>query len=124
STAQKTKLYDMYSRFFRWASDRLDENGILAFITNRSFIEKRTYDGFRKLAAQEFQEIYIVDLGGAINDNPKLSGTKHNVFGIKTGVAISFMVKRTSSAKEKPAARIFYKRRPEFETAEEKLAFL
>ncbi len=23
STAQKTKLYDMYARFFRWASDRL-----------------------------------------------------------------------------------------------------
>jgi predicted helicase len=39
STAQKTKLYDMYARFFRWAADRLDENGILAFITNRSFID-------------------------------------------------------------------------------------
>lgn len=32
STAQKTKLYDMYARFFRWASDRLDDNGILAFV--------------------------------------------------------------------------------------------
>ena len=40
STAQKTKLYDMYARFFRWASDRVDENGIMAFITNRSFIDK------------------------------------------------------------------------------------
>ncbi len=29
STAQKTKLYDMYARFFRWASDRIDENGIV-----------------------------------------------------------------------------------------------
>jgi len=34
STAQKTKLYDMYARFFRWASNRLSENGILAFVTN------------------------------------------------------------------------------------------
>jgi predicted helicase len=120
STAQKTKLYDTYARFFRWASDRLDENGVLAFITNRSFIESRTFDGFRKIVTEEFNEIYIVDLGGDVRANPKLSGTKHNVFGIQTGVAISFMVKR---AKAK-GCRVFYSRRPEFETAEEKLAFL
>jgi predicted helicase len=35
STAQKTKLYDMYSRFFRWASDRIGHDGIVAFVTNR-----------------------------------------------------------------------------------------
>lgn len=120
STAQKTKVYDMYSRFFRWASDRLDENGVLAFITNRSFIDSRTFDGFRAVAAKEFNEIRIVDLGGDVRANPKLSGTTHNVFGIQTGVAISFMVKR---AKQK-GCRIFYARRPEMETAEEKLAFL
>jgi hypothetical protein len=40
STAQKTKLYDMYARFFRWASpDRLHDDGIIAFVTNRSFID-------------------------------------------------------------------------------------
>jgi predicted helicase len=64
STAQKTKLYDMYARFFRWAADRLDENGVLAFITNRSFIDSRTFDGFREVVAKEFNEIRIVDLGG------------------------------------------------------------
>ncbi len=120
STAQKTKLYDMYSRFFRWAADRLDENGVLAFITNRSFIDSRTFDGFRAIAAKEFNEIRIVDLGGDVRANPKLSGTTHNVFGIQTGVAISFMVKR---AKQK-GCRIYYARRPEMETAEEKLSFL
>jgi predicted helicase len=120
STAQKTKLYDMYSRFFRWAADRLDENGVLAFITNRSFIDSRTFDGFRAIAAKEFNEIRIVDLGGDVRANPRLSGTTHNVFGIQTGVAISFMVKR---AKQK-GCRIFYARRPEMETAEEKLTFL
>ena len=124
STAQKTKLYDMYARFFRWASDRLSENGVLAFVTNRSFIEKKTFDGFRKTVAQEFSEIYVVDLGGAVNDNAKLSGTKNNVFGIKTGVAISFMVKRVSGTKDKKLARVHYVRRPEMETAEEKLGFL
>lgn len=120
STAQKTKLYDMYSRFFRWAADRLDENGVLAFITNRSFIDSRTFDGFRAIAAREFNEIRIVDLGGDVRANPRLSGTTHNVFGIQTGVAISFMVKR---AKQK-GCRIFYARRPEMEMAEEKLTFL
>ena len=129
STAQKTKLYDMYARFFRWASDRLDENGILAFVTNRSFIESRTFDGFRKTVTQEFADIYVVDLGGDVRANPKLSGTKHNVFGIQTGVAISFMVKRTGtgavkSSKDKKPARVHYIRRPELDTADEKLSFL
>ena len=124
STAQKTKLYDMYARFFRWASDRLNENGVLAFVTNRSFIESRTFDGFRKTVAQEFADIYVVDLGGDVRANPKLSGTKHNVFGIQTGVAISFMVKKVSGTKEKRVARVHYVRRPEMETAEEKLVFL
>jgi predicted helicase len=124
STAQKTKLYDMYARFFRWASDRLNENGVLAFVTNRSFIESRTFDGFRKTVAQEFSDIYVVDLGGDVRANPKLSGTKHNVFGIQTGVAISFMVKRVSGSKDRKLARVFYVRRPEMETAEEKLGFL
>ena len=124
STAQKTKLYDMYARFFRWASDRLDANGILAFISNRSFIESRTFDGFRKVVAGEFNDIYVVDLGGDVRANPKLSGTKHNVFGIQTGVAISFMVKRARQGKHVEGCRIYYARRPELETAEEKLEFL
>lgn len=124
STAQKTKLYDMYARFFRWASDRLDANGILAFVTNRSFLDARTFDGFRKTVAQEFSDIYLVDLGGDVRANPRLSGTRHNVFGIQTGVAISFMVKRAQGTKDKKPARVYYVRRPELETAEEKLAFL
>ena len=37
STAQKTKQYDMYKRFIRWASDRLDDDGIIAFVTNRAY---------------------------------------------------------------------------------------
>ena len=120
STAQKTKLYDMYARFFRWASDRLHDDGVLAFITNRSFLDARTFDGFRKIVADEFAEIRVVDLGGDVRANPKLSGTKHNVFGIQTGVAISFFVKKRGSK----GARIFYARRPEMETADEKLEFL
>ncbi|GAL93652.1 type ISP restriction/modification enzyme [Microcystis aeruginosa] len=121
STAQKTKLYDMYSRFFRWATDRLGENGIIAFITNSSFIDARTFDGFRKVVENEFSEIYIIDLGGNVRKNPKLSGTTHNVFGIQTGVAISLIVKRESN---NLPCRILYTRRPELDTASQKLEFL
>jgi predicted helicase len=120
STAQKTKLYDMYSRFFRWAADRIEDDGIVAFVTNRGFLDKRNFDGFRKLIAKEFSDIYVVDLGGDVRENPKLSGTTHNVFGIQIGVAISFLVKRRGGS----GCRIHYGRRPEFETAEEKLVFL
>jgi predicted helicase len=95
---------------------------VLAFVTNRSFIDSRTFDGFRKTVADEFAEIRIVDLGGDVRANPKLSGTKHNVFGIQTGVAISFFVKKAGGGKGR--CRIFYARRPEMETAEEKLAWL
>jgi len=122
STAQKTKLYDMYSRFIRWASDRLAPNGILAFITNRSFIDARTFDGFRKVVADEFSHIYIIDLGGDVRANPKLSGPKHNVFAIQTGVAITFLVK--NECDKNTPCKIYYTRRPEVETAREKLQFL
>ena len=120
-TAQnQIALYDMYVRFFRWASDRLAENGILTFISNRSFLDSLTFDGFRKAMAAEFNEVWIMDLGGDVRENPKLSGSKHNVFGIQTGVTISFLVRRHRTQ----GCRIFYARRPEFETGEEKLAFL
>lgn len=120
STAQKTKLYDMYARFYRWASDRLGDEGILAFVTNRSFVDGKTFDGFRKLVANDFQEIWIVDLGGDVRANPKLSGTKHNVFGIQTGVAIALFVRK----RDKLSPSIFYARRPENDTAEDKLSWL
>jgi predicted helicase len=97
STAQKTKLYDMYARFLRWASDRLQENGVISFVINRSFIDSRTFDGFRKSLASEFDFVYIVDTQSDVRKNPKLSGTKHNVFGIQTGVAVLFLVKKTGA---------------------------
>jgi predicted helicase len=92
STARKTKRYDMYSRFSRWASDRIDENDIVAFITNRNFLDSREADGFRKIVAEEFNEILVIDLGGDARDDPRLSGT--NIMCSAPGVAIGFMVKR------------------------------
>ena len=48
STAQKAKLHDLYAPFFRWASDRLHADGGLAFVTNRSFIDSRTFAVFAR----------------------------------------------------------------------------
>ena len=70
SKAQKTKLYDMYTRFLRWSTDRIDKNGIVAFVSNNSFIDSKTYDGFRKLAYKDFNEVWIIDLKG----NARTSG--------------------------------------------------
>lgn len=96
SKAQKTKVYDMYTRFYRWASDRLDKNGVIAFITNRSFIDSITYDGFRRQIMKEFNFAYIVDTKSDVRANPKIAGTTHNVFGIQTGVAVMFLVRDES----------------------------
>lgn len=93
STAQKTKQYDMYKRFIRWASDRLDDNGIIGFITNRAYIDARQDDGFREIAPQEFSDLYIIDLGGDI----RKKGRVGNIFGIMTGVAVAFFVRGSSS---------------------------
>ena len=121
STAQKTKQYDMYKRFIRWASDRLDDDGIVAFITNRAYLETRQDDGFRKVAAQEFSDIYVMDLGSDVRRNPKISGTTHNVFGIQAGVAIGFFVRENAKLGN---CDIHYVRREDAELAVDKLAYL
>ena len=120
-TAQRTHQYDMYKRFIRWASDRLDDNGVIAFITNRSYIDSRQDDGFRKVSAQEFSDIYVLDLGSDVRRNPKISGTTHNVFGIQTGVAIGFLVRDSSPS---DGCTIHYARREDSEIARDKLAYL
>ena len=71
-TAQRTHQYDMYKRFLRWASDRLDNDGIVGFITNRRYIDAQQDDGFRRVVAREFGNVYIVDLGGDVRKNGRV----------------------------------------------------
>ena len=112
STAQKTKVYDMYSRFYRWASDRIDRNGTICMITNNSFINARTFDGFRKCIRDEFDHAYVIDLGGDIR---KLSGKdgiylneSNTIFGVSAAVGIAIMFLIKSESKEKAPCRIEY----------------
>ena len=98
STAQNRNLqYDMYKRFIRWASDRLADDGIIAFVSNSAFLDSRQDDGFRKVVADEFHELWVVDLKG----NARTSGERRrreggNVFDdkIRVGIAIYFLVRR------------------------------
>ena len=123
STAQKTKLYDMYARFFRWASDRLSANGVIAFVSNSSFIDSRTFDGFRKVLASEFNEIWIVDLkGDARTSGERRKKEGGNIFDdkIRVGVAIWFCVKKEGTK----GCKIYYESVRDYAKSEEKLNFV
>ena len=94
----KNALSDPYVKAFRWASNRIGEEGIVAFVSNNSFIESLAFDGMRKNLEQDFDQIYVLDLGGNVRKNPKLSGTTHNVFGIQVGVSINIFVRKRAAA--------------------------
>ncbi|MGA7732934.1 MAG: type ISP restriction/modification enzyme [Chloroflexia bacterium] len=117
----QTKLYDMYVKFFRWATDRLgNRDGIICFVSNNSFMEQLAFDGMRKHLLQDFTRIYTFDLGGNVRKNPKLSGTKNNVFGIQVGVTITMMIRNS----EHTAHELYYARLDEFWSKEQKLHHL
>jgi predicted helicase len=123
SAQNQIAVYDMYTRFFRWASDRLENDGIVAFISNSSFVDARTMDGFRKTIGREFNDIWIINLKG----NARTSGERRrqeggNVFEdkIRVGVAIYFCVK----VKRASGCRVHYQAVRDYAKAEEKIKFL
>jgi predicted helicase len=116
-------LADPYIKAFRWASDRVGAEGIVALVTNSAYIDSHAADGMRKHLMAEFDEIYLVDLGGNVRKNPKLSGTTHNVFGIKVGVSIAILVRRNVPRQQR-ASSIRHCRTGEFWTRSQKCAWL
>src|ERR1035437_1238372 len=89
----RRKLSDPYVKAIRFATDRIGDAGIVCYVNNNSFITEKTFDGMRKHLARDFDLIYVLDLGGNVRKNPKLSGTTHNVFGIQVGVSINLYVR-------------------------------
>ena len=123
STAQKTKQYDMYKRFIRWASDRLDDDGIIGFVSNSAFLNARQDDGFRKVVSEEFNELWAIDLKG----NARMSGERRrreagNVFDdkIRVGVAVYFLVRKKGVA----GFRVFYNAVEDYARSPDKVAYL
>ncbi len=101
STAQlRNKLYDPYVKAILWASKRIGEEGVIAFVTNNGFLDGIAFDGMRKHLAQDFTKIYHIDLKG----NARTSGERRrqeggNVFDdqIRVGVGITFFVKKSEA---------------------------
>ncbi|MBA2678676.1 MAG: N-6 DNA methylase [Ktedonobacteraceae bacterium] len=116
-----TKLYDAYVKFFRWATDRLqNRDGIICLVSNNSFVDQIAFDGMRKHLLQDFTQIYHLDLHGNVRKNPKISGTTHNVFGIQVGIGITIAIRNSQNAKR----GLYYYRVPEKWTKVDKASFL
>ena len=73
----KNALSDPYVKAIRWASDRIGEEGVVAFVTNNGFLDGVAFDGMRKHLAQDFNKIYHIDLKG----NARTSGERRRQEG-------------------------------------------
>lgn len=99
SNAGLTKgCYDSYIKAFRWSTDRLDEKegGVIAFISNGSYIDSNALDGFRYSLAKDFDKIYVFNLRGNQRTSGELSrkeGGKIFGSGSRTPIAITILVK-------------------------------
>ncbi|HHF6353770.1 TPA: DEAD/DEAH box helicase [Haemophilus influenzae] len=97
-----TSLYDSYIRAIRWASDRIENNGVIGFVTNGGYLESNSADGLRKCLAEEFSSLYIFHLrGNARTSGERRRKEKDNIFGqgTRTPVAISILVKNPNAEK-------------------------
>jgi predicted helicase len=119
------KLADPYVKAIRWATDRIGDAGAVAFVNNNSFVDEISFDGMRHHLARDFDLIYVLDLGGNVRKNPKLSGTTHNVFGIQVGVSVNFFIRLPGKSKNaRRQAKIFYHAVPQDWRKEQKYHFL
>ena len=104
STAtNRTALYDPYVKAIHWALNRIETDGIVAFVTNHNFIDGQAFDGMRKHLSDACDNIYLLDLGGNIR---KGHAGDANVFDIQVGVSINLFVKKGQESEG--TARILY----------------
>jgi len=100
---RKINLDDDYIKFIRYGQHFIDKNGsgILAYISNNSFIDGITHRQMRKHLLESFDKIYILDLhGNAKKKEVCPDGTPdQNVFDIMQGVSINIFVKTNEKKK-------------------------
>jgi predicted helicase len=122
STAQlKNSLYDSYIRAFRWATDRIGDAGVVAFISNGGWIDSNTADGFRLSLADEYSHIYVYNLRG----NARTAGDLRqkeagNVFGSGSRNTVAIFVGVKDPA-HPGACQIHYNDIGDYLTREQKL---
>ena len=100
----KTQLYDPYVKAIRWASDRIGEEGVVAFVTNNGFLDGVAFDGMRKHLEQDFTKIYHINLKGNARTS-RGTPTKSeggNIFDdqIRVGIGISFFIRKADAQSE------------------------
>ena len=97
----KNSLYDSYVRAIRWASDRINGNGVIGFVTNGYFIDGNAMDGLRACLTDEFQSIHVFNLRGNQRTSGEVSkqeGGKIFGSGSRNSVAITLLVKNPANA--------------------------
>jgi predicted helicase len=119
----KASLYDSYIKAFRWATDRLgEEGGVIAYVSNGSWLDVNTSSGFRLSLEKEFSSIYVFNLRGNQRTSGELSrreGGKIFGSGSRTPISITLLVKDPQASKEK--AEIYYHDIGDYLTREQKL---
>lgn len=89
-------VFDSYVRAFRWASDRIGDDGIISFVSNGSYIDNLAFSGFRKALLNEFNHVYIFNLRGNCRSSGEFRKKEAgNVFGegSRTLICIIVLVK-------------------------------
>lgn len=103
--AQAKWLQDDYVKFLRFGQWRIEHTGqgILAFVTNHTYLDSSTFQGMRQQLMNAFTDIYVLDLHGNTNKLERApdGGVDRNVFDIRQGVAIGIFVKE--EGKDGPA---------------------
>lgn len=91
-----TALYDSYVRSFRWASDRIGDDGIISFVSNGSYVDNLAFSGFRRDLLKEFNHVYVFNLRGNQRTQGELSrkeGGKIFGSGSRNTICIIVLVK-------------------------------
>jgi predicted helicase len=98
---RKINLDDDYIKFIRFSEAMIARNGsgVLAMITNNSYIDGVTHRQMRKHLLETFDKIYILDLHGNSTKGEAApdGGKDENVFNIQQGVAIMVMIKTSNN---------------------------
>ena len=122
STAtNKNSLYDSYLRAFRWATDRIGDQGVVAFVSNGGWIDGNTGDGVRLSMAEDFTDLYVFNLRGNMrNSNWRDEGGQIFGGGSQTTIAIAIGVKDPT----KTDFKLQYVQTPDGASREEKLSLI
>ncbi|MBX7193212.1 MAG: hypothetical protein K1X94_14250 [Sandaracinaceae bacterium] len=95
-------LADAYVRFLRWAIDAIERcgaGGVLAFVTNASYLDGPVHRGVRATLVSRFDEVRVIDLGGSALVARPAGVVDQNVFGVRPGAAIVLAARRSPRAR-------------------------